>query len=645
MKSDGSPRPTFQELIKYFGFSIVSVIVLSVAFLFISRSIYKEIQKATYQVLEDSVRQQSVTFQKYFSLLKAHTKLIAEYDAETGPKALVESLRTELKDSVLSMEIGFANPDGLLLYSDQKVSNVAKESWFQDSLAGTTCISMMSQNRNDGQEDIVVSSPVHTVSGVSGVLFVTVDGIEIAGLINTLAYDGKAMSVVCDAKGNVLFSEPRLGTMYSGGNIFDYAKHISIQEDVDALGLAAALKKGITAGISYQYNGVKHYAVAAPVGFLDWRVITFISSETSDNIQRHVSMYLLGMLFLVLMIGGSVSIQAFLHERMAVGKLEKDKELLRQSAQRYLLITRLSNEVLFTADLETGVISFNDSYEAMFGCAPPNCSIDHLDQCAQMFIDEDQQPFLSMMNRLRAGDSAAREELRMVNARGVVRWKRIEIYTVFDQNEQAVQLIGKIADIHRQKQSLQRLARQADSEPLTGLLNRAAMERNITGFLLGEGQNRKHALLMMDFDNFKAVNDTLGHAKGDDLLISFAAGIKRLFRSGDYASRIGGDEYMIFIKDTYEDGIALEKAEVLRTEMASLSRKIGVPVSISVGIAIYNRDGKSFEQLYKAADEALYQVKNNGKNSVSLYSVSVPPPMVFDRDTVDSEEEDGDELE
>lgn len=645
MKSDGSPRPTFQELIKYFGFSIVSVIVLSVAFLFISRSIYKEIQKATYQVLEDSVRQQSVTFQKYFSLLKAHTKLIAEYDAETGPKALVESLRTELKDSVLSMEIGFANPDGLLLYSDQKVSSVAKESWFQDSLAGTTCISMMSQNRNDGQEDIVVSSPVHTVSGVSGVLFVTVDGIEIAGLINTLAYDGKAMSVVCDAKGNVLFSEPRLGTMYSGGNIFDYAKHISIQEDVDALGLAAALKKGITAGISYQYNGVKHYAVAAPVGFLDWRVITFISSETSDNIQRHVSMYLLGMLFLVLMIGGSVSIQAFLHERMAVGKLEKDKELLRQSAQRYLLITRLSNEVLFTADLETGVISFNDSYEAMFGCAPPNCSIDHLDQCAQMFIDEDQQSFLSMMNRLRAGDSAAREELRMINARGVVRWKRIEIYTVFDQNEQAVQLIGKIADIHRQKQSLQRLARQADSEPLTGLLNRAAMERNITGFLLGEGQNRKHALLMMDFDNFKAVNDTLGHAKGDDLLISFAAGIKRLFRSGDYASRIGGDEYMIFIKDTYEDGIALEKAEVLRTEMASLSRKIGVPVSISVGIAIYNRDGKSFEQLYKAADEALYQVKNNGKNSVSLYSVSVPPPMVFDRDTVDSEEEDGDELE
>ena len=645
MKSDGSPRPTFQELIKYFGFSIVSVIVLSVAFLLISRSIYKEIQKATYQVLEDSVRQQSVTFQKYFSLLKAHTKLIAEYDAETGPKALVESLRTELKDSVLSMEIGFANPDGLLLYSDQKVSSVAKESWFQDSLAGTTCISMMSQNRNDSQEDIVVSSPVHTVSGVSGVLFVTVDGIEISGLINTLAYDGKAMSVVCDAKGNVLFSEPRLGTMYSGGNIFDYAKHISIQEDVDALGLAAALKKGITAGISYQYNGVKHYAVAAPVGFLDWRVITFISSETSDNIQRHVSMYLLGMLFLVLMIGGSVSIQAFLHERMAVGKLEKDKELLRQSAQRYLLITRLSNEVLFTADLETGVISFNDSYEAMFGCAPPNCSIDHLDQCAQMFIDEDQQSFLSMMNRLRAGDSAAREELRMVNARGVVRWKRIEIYTVFDQNEQAVQLIGKIADIHRQKQSLQRLARQADSEPLTGLLNRAAMERNITGFLLGEGQNRKHALLMMDFDNFKAVNDTLGHAKGDDLLISFAAGIKRLFRSGDYASRIGGDEYMIFIKDTYEDGIALEKAEVLRTEMASLSRKIGVPVSISVGIAIYNRDGKSFEQLYKAADEALYQVKNNGKNSVSLYSVSVPPPMVFDRDTVDSEEEDGDELE
>ena len=259
-------------------------------------------------------------------------------------------------------------------------------------------------------------------------------------------------------------------------------------------------------------------------------------------------------------------------------------------------------------------------------------------------MEADQQKFISMMNHLRAGAFEAHEELRMINSRGIIRWKRIEIFSVFDQNGQAAQLVGKIADIHRQKQSMQRLIRQADSEPLTGLLNRGAMERSIAGFLSGEGLNGTHALLMMDFDNFKAVNDSLGHARGDDLLVSFASGIRRIFRAGDYSSRIGGDEYMVFLKDIYEDGVALEKAEALRDEMTSLSKKIGVPVSVSVGIAIYSRDGERFDQLYKAADEALYQVKNNGKNAVAFFSV--PGHATSERilrsntDSSDSEDEE-----
>ena len=79
---------------------------------------------------------------------------------------------------------------------------------------------------------------------------------------------------------------------------------------------------------------------------------------------------------------------------------------------------------------------------------------------------------------------------------------------------------------------------------------------------------------------------------------------------------------MIFLKNAGGDVNALDKAEALREEMQSLSRKIDIPVSISVGIAVYDRDGDSFERLYKAADEALYQVKRNGKNNVSFYSVS-----------------------
>ena len=99
--------------------------------------------------------------------------------------------------------------------------------------------------------------------------------------------------------------------------------------------------------------------------------------------------------------------------------------------------------------------------------------------------------------------------------------------------------------------------------------------------------------------------------------------MRRLFRSGEFLSRIGGDEYMIFIKNARNDLIVQDKAEALRGEMVVLSRKIGIPVSISVGIAVYHRDGDTFERLYKAADEALYRVKRNGKNAISFTSAPV----------------------
>ena len=81
---------------------------------------------------------------------------------------------------------------------------------------------------------------------------------------------------------------------------------------------------------------------------------------------------------------------------------------------------------------------------------------------------------------------------------------------------------------------------------------------------------------------------------------------------------------MVFLKNISEADLAQEKAEALRTEMTALSRKIGVPVSVSVGIALYREDAANFERLYKAADDALYYVKNHGKNAVSFYSALSP---------------------
>ncbi len=620
MEGGETPKTRFFKLVRYFGFTIISVVVLVAAFLVTNRNIALQIQTVTDQALKDSTRQESASIQKHVGLIVAQTTLIAQHQADHGAKALVESLRSELKSSVLSAEIGFANAYGYLIYSDQPKINVAANEWFTRSKSGEEQVFLFSRDANKMQKDLLISAPVYSSDDFLGVLFVTISGTEIASRINTQAYGGEAKSIICDSKGTILFIEPKLSGASIGNSVFDFAGSVKMHERTGALGIAAALKRGLTTSYTYSYNTRNYYATTAPVGVLDWRVITFVDAAVADTVQRQVTLYLFGMLIVMLTVGLAMAIQAYIHEQVTVRKLEQDKGLLRQSTERYRIITQLSNEVLFQVDWKSGTISFNDNFEGMFGYPPPACTVDEIDNCLSLIAEADRERFFAMMQRMRANTKESHEELRMVHARGIVRWKRVDIFSIFDQTGQTVEFVGKIVDIHRQKQSLQRLIRQADSDPLTGLLNRASMERNIKEFLKGEGLHGNHALLMMDFDNFKAVNDTLGHAKGDDLLVSFAAVIRHVFRSGDFSSRIGGDEYMVFLKNISEDNVAQEKAEELRAEMTVLSKKIGVPVSVSIGIALYPQDTDTFEHLYKAADDALYFVKNHGKNAVSFYS-------------------------
>ena len=620
MEGKEALKTRFFKLVRYFGFTIISVVVLVAAFLVTNRNIAVQIQSVTDQALMDSTRQESASIQKYIGLIVAQTTLIAQHQADHGAKALVESLRSELKSSVLSAEIGFANAYGYLIYSDQPKINVAGNEWFTRSKSGKEQVFLFSRNANEKQIDLLISAPVYSSDGFLGVLFVTISGTEIASRINTQAYGGEAKSIICDSKGTILFIEPKLSGVSIGDSVFDSAGTVNLHERTGVLGIAAALKRGLTASYTYSYNTKSYYSTTAPVGVLDWRVITFVDAAVADTAQRQVTLYLAGMLIVMLTVGLAMAIQAYIHEQVTVRKLEQDKGLLRQSAERYRIITKLSNEVLFQVDWKSGAISFNDNFEGMFGYPPPACTVDAIDNCLPLIAEVDRERFFAMMQRMRANTKESHEELRMMHARGIVRWKRVDIFSIFDQTGQTVEFVGKIVDIHRQKQSLQRLIRQADSDPLTGLFNRASMERNISEFLAGEGHHGRHALLMMDFDNFKAVNDTLGHAKGDDLLVSFAAVVRHIFRSGDFASRTGGDEYMVFVKNIIEDEVARDKAEALRDEMNALSRKIGVPVSVSIGISLYRQDADSFERLYKAADDALYYVKNHGKNSVAFYS-------------------------
>ena len=154
-------------------------------------------------------------------------------------------------------------------------------------------------------------------------------------------------------------------------------------------------------------------------------------------------------------------------------------------------------------------------------------------------------------------------------------------------------------------------------DALTGLWNRAYTENAVNEMI---SQGKKGALFMLDMDNFKAVNDNYGHIAGDETLKIFAGTLKKFAGEGDVLCRIGGDEFMIFVKDvTKKSELGSRAAEIISGFQKKFA-EFETECSVSIGIAQTPEDGMEFNKLYNSADKALYYVKQNGKNAYHFFS-------------------------
>lgn len=166
------------------------------------------------------------------------------------------------------------------------------------------------------------------------------------------------------------------------------------------------------------------------------------------------------------------------------------------------------------------------------------------------------------------------------------------------------------------------LQSKAETDLLTDLLNKVATEKKIKEYLQNEGKGKTSIMFVLDIDNFKKINDTMGHAFGDEVLRTLGKQIRAEFRVDDIIGRTGGDEFTILLKDLNDD--ATMKREAKRVAQFFKNFKVGEYTkyfaTASIGAAIYPKDASDFESLYKASDQALYKAKKRGKNQLAFYS-------------------------
>ncbi|MEO8279206.1 MAG: EAL domain-containing protein [Ideonella sp.] len=195
-----------------------------------------------------------------------------------------------------------------------------------------------------------------------------------------------------------------------------------------------------------------------------------------------------------------------------------------------------------------------------------------------------------------------------------------------DESGEVKGAIGVAIDVTERKQSEDRLAFLANYDPVTGLANRFLFMNRLTHAMQSAArQQTKVALLFVDLDNFKNVNDSLGHAAGDHLLKEVAARLGAAVRSTDTVSRLGGDEFTLVLEGLANADEAVRVASQL-LEQATRPYLLGsreVHVTCSVGIAIYPHDGEDVDTLLKNADAAMYRAKENGRNRLEFFTKEI----------------------
>lgn len=326
---------------------------------------------------------------------------------------------------------------------------------------------------------------------------------------------------------------------------------------------------------------------------------------------------------------------------LAKRKLVKENEImskqLHQSEKWHRYLVNNSPDLIYTLDHNGNFTFLNDTVETLLGYRKD----DLLGKHYSTIVHEDDLPNANfVVNERRTGDRAARNvELRLKASDHAahpyeVRSLTIELNAmgIYEEGEppdipkRFVGTYGIAKDISARKKAEEMINYQAFHDLLTGLPNRVLFKDRLRlAIAQAKRNNQKFAVMFLDLDRFKVVNDTLGHVVGDELLLSVGARLRHCLREGDTLARLGGDEFTLLLPQILA---ATDAAVIAKKIIEALERPFQIDgnelfATVSIGVAMYPDDGETIDSLIKNADIAMYNTKAHGRNNFQFYVPSM----------------------
>ena len=537
-----------------------------------------------------------------------------------GISGLVEQIVPEYTDDSLNEyldQLNLQNRDYMIEYLSLKElerrlrnQQAAERDWtlFRKIEQGTGVVSDIWDWKKAGNQSVfTVAEPVWKNGKVIGVLQTRLKPLSITEQVPEASAFTRSSTLIVRRDGTILASENHNRGDISTGNLFVSVKTSGITDEVVRQMEECFYGDG-SDSFMFEGKGDSYYFSWDYLGYNEWYIVNFVRSPDVaihyENILKeliYASLFLIG---LTAVLGGGIVV-LFLHYRRSL-----DFE-----TKKYGLLAEFSDTALFEYDRRKDILEFTNNARRILML--DELRISHVmgkKIRTDLFLQEDRKVMEDML-RSRTGsweDNIQYAELRLKSISGEYHWFGCHYKTITSDTGTVVKVVGKLADISRQRSREQELREQAMRDVLTGIYNKAG-ERLIDRMVKEKGQG---LFLMLDLNDFKSINDTMGHVAGDAILTELGRVLKGNCRENDIVARIGGDEFVMFLPGVFDRQTGKRKIgeiqESLRTVRISTWGIRGIKASI--GAALCPEDGMDYGTLYKAADEAMYQAKEQSKN-------------------------------
>jgi len=307
-----------------------------------------------------------------------------------------------------------------------------------------------------------------------------------------------------------------------------------------------------------------------------------------------------------------------------ISSRESTYRALRNAERRYRSLFDNAIEGIFRTSPDGRYLDANPALARIYGFDSPLDLMNNLsDIGAQLYVDPGRrQAFIDAIQR-RGSISGFESQVRRRDGRLI--WISENARAVHDEFDRLVCYEGTVEDVTELREYKERIERQARYDDLTGLANRSLLrERLQEAIREAETSRGRFALVFVDLDRFKQVNDSLGHQAGDELLCTMADRLREAAPSGSTIARVGGDEFVLLVGSTDAAAAQALTASIVRATSESWQyRGKRIPVNASVGVAFYPEHGRDAESLLKNADAAMYIAKDQRDGSLQFYSTQL----------------------